>query len=147
MNCYAGGKLINTIVVGILIAGTAVTPMRVSAQEEPQYTVEDGKVDKVTYNGYRRFHGTCHVCHGQDAMGSSFAPALTERLKDLTYAEFKETVANGRTVENASGGTNVMPPFAENPDIMKYLDDIYMFLKARSDGVLGPGRPEKIPTS
>jgi hypothetical protein len=27
---------------------------------------------------------------------------------------------------------------------MDYLDDIYAYLKARSDGVLGRGRPERI---
>jgi len=142
----AGSYIFNTIVAGLLLGGIGwVVPA--NAQEEPQYTVEEGKVDKATYNGYRRFHGTCHACHGQDALGSSFAPPLTERLKELTYAQFKETVTNGRTVQDASGGTNAMPAFADNPDIMKYLDDIYMFLKARSDGVLAPGRPEKIPAS
>jgi len=58
--------------------------------EEPQYVVEDGKVDKATFNGYRRFHGICHTCHGQDAMGSTFAPSLVESLKDVTYETYKQ---------------------------------------------------------
>ena len=117
----------------------------VRAQDEKPYTVEDGKVDKGTYNGYRRFHGTCHACHGQDANGSSFAPSLVDAMKELSYDDFKATVTNGRIIENADGSTNAMPAFAENVDIMKYLDDLYAYVKARSDGVLAPGRPAKIP--
>ncbi len=114
-------------------------------EEEPQYVVEDGKVDKGTYNGYRRFHGICHTCHGQDALGSTFAPSLVESLKDLTYEDFKNTLIEGRTVTLSDGSTSAMPSFQENIDVMKYQDDIYKFLRARSDGVLGPGRPKKIP--
>ena len=120
--------------------------MPVFAQdEEPQYVVEDGMVDKATYNGYRRFHGICHTCHGQDGLGSTFAPSLIESLKDVDYETFKATLIEGRTVTNADGSTSAMPSFEENADVMKYQDDIYRFLKARSDGVLAPGRPKKIP--
>jgi len=34
------------------------------------------KVDWMTYSGWRRYHAECHVCHGPNAEGSSFAPAL-----------------------------------------------------------------------
>ena len=50
----------------------------VAAQEEKPYSVVDGKVDKATYNGYRRYHASCHTCHGPDGMGSSYAPNLVE---------------------------------------------------------------------
>ena len=117
----------------------------VLAAEIPEYTVKDGKVDKGTYNGYRRFHGTCHACHGQDALGSSFAPALIESLKTVDYDTFVKTVMEGRQVTDASGAVKVMPSFGKDPNITKHLDDLYRFLKARSDGVLAPGRPKKIP--
>lgn len=115
--------------------------------EETPYTVEDGKVDKGTYNGYRRFHGVCHTCHGQGAMGSTIAPSLVESLKTLSYEEFKTTVTEGRAATTATGAASAMPSFKENKDVMKYLDDIYSYVKARSDGVLGPGRPERLPDS
>ena len=113
--------------------------------DEPQYVLEDGKVDKATFNGYRRFHGTCHACHGQDAMGGSFAPALNESLKTLTYAEFTTTVLEGRQATDASGAASAMPAFAKDPNVTKHLDDIYRYLKARAVGGLGPGRPPKLP--
>jgi mono/diheme cytochrome c family protein len=117
----------------------------VLAAEVPEYTVKDGKVDKGTYNGYRRFHGTCHACHGQDALGGSFAPALVESLKTVDYDTFVKTVMEGRQVTDASGAVKVMPSFGNDPNITKHLDDIYRYLKARADGVLAPGRPKKIP--
>ncbi|MES9852231.1 MAG: hypothetical protein ABW170_10400 [Candidatus Thiodiazotropha sp. L084R] len=38
-----------------------------------------------------------------------------------------------------------MPAFAQNVDIVTNLSDIYAYLKARSDGVIGANRPNKFP--
>jgi len=78
-------------------------------------------------------------------MGSTFAPSLVESLKDVTYETYKQVLVEGRTITLSDGSVSAMPSFKENIDVMKYQDDIYRFLKARSEGVLGPGRPEKIP--
>lgn len=128
----------------ILSGGLMIFSSQISAQDEPAYTVVEGQVDKRTFNGYRRFHGICHTCHGPDALGSTIGPSLVDSLKNITYAEFKDVVLNGRTATNAQGQPSVMLAFSNNADIVKYLDDIYMYVKARSDGVLGPGRPQKI---
>jgi hypothetical protein len=34
-----------------------------------------------------------------------------------------------------------MPSFGEDKNIMCYLDDIYTYIKARSLGIMPPGRP------
>ena len=44
----------------------------------------DGTVDWYTYSGYRRYHSECHVCHGPDGMGSTYAPALKDSLKNMS---------------------------------------------------------------
>lgn len=132
-------------VLSLLFILMTNTLTALAQDEEPQYVVEDGMVDKGTFNGYRRFHGICHTCHGQDAMGSTFAPSLIDSLNNLTYEEYKTTLVEGRTVTNSDGSVSAMPSMAENVDVMKYQDDIYRYLKARSDGVLEPGRPKKIP--
>jgi len=108
----------------------------------PTYKVQDGKVDRGTYNGYRRYHNSCHVCHGPDGLGSTFAPNLTDSLKRLDYYQFAETVAAGRQVAGASGD-RVMPSFGTDPNVMNHLDDLYRYLKARSDGALDRGRPQR----
>lgn len=123
---------------------TETTAAVATEEEEKPYKIIDGKVDWATYNGFRRFNSECHVCHGPDGAGSSFAPALVESLKTLTYEDFIETVVNGRT-RVVAGTPSVMPAFGTNPNVMPYLDDMYAYLKARSDGVLGRGRPPHVP--
>lgn len=103
---------------------------------KPYTRYPDGTWDFRTYRGYNMYHSICHVCHGANANGSSFAPALKESLKTLTYEDFVATVMNGR--ENiTSSTTNVMPSFGENPTVTKYIDSLYAYLKARSTGDLG----------
>ena len=109
----------------------------------PTYQIAaDGTVDWYTYSGFRRYHSECHVCHGPNGDGSSFAPALKESLKRITYSEFLGIVASGRKNVTTSQ-ENVMPAFGNNPNVMCYVEDIYVYLRARSDDALGPFRPAK----
>jgi methanol metabolism-related c-type cytochrome len=124
-----------------VLAQPAAAPL--AADEKPPYTVQDGKVDKATYNGWRRYTESCLRCHGPDGAGSSYAPNLLESLKRMSEDQIKEVIVNGRVNVNASAD-NVMPSFGTVEDVMLYIDDIYAYLKARSDGVLGRGRPPRI---
>jgi methanol metabolism-related c-type cytochrome len=126
--------------IALALGAAGLVGYSAAAQEEKPYTVVDGKVDAATYNGHRRYHSICHTCHGPDGAGGSFAPNLTESLKRLSYEQFAEVIINGR-----KNGNSVMPAFGENPDVATYLDDIYAYLKARSDGALGRGRPQRMP--
>ena len=106
---------------------------------------KDYKVDWATWQGFRRYHDACHVCHGPNALGSTFAPSLADSLKTMDYETFYGTVVGGR-VREAGGTTYVMPAFGEDKNIMCYLDDIYTYIKARSlnaegKGGMPPGRP------
>jgi methanol metabolism-related c-type cytochrome len=121
----------------------AFPPLARAADAEKPYKVVDGKVDMHVYNGYRRYGESCLRCHGPDGAGSSYAPALTESLTHLTYDQFAETVINGRKNVTTST-TSVMPAFGTTEDVVNYLDDIYAYLKARSDGVVGRGRPQRM---
>ena len=85
--------------------------------------VKDGKVDKKTYNGWRRYTQIMLALPRADGAGSSYAPSLVESLKKMTQDEFNEVVVNGRTNVNAAS-ENVMPPFGEVEDVVTYLDDI-----------------------
>jgi methanol metabolism-related c-type cytochrome len=102
---------------------------------EPTYEVAaDGKVSWAIYEGYKRYHAECHTCHGPNGLGSTFAPALAETMKGGNYAQFKEVVANGK-----ASGDKAMPGFANNPNVMCYVDSIYVYLKARADGKVKAG--------
>ncbi|WP_245882707.1 c-type cytochrome, methanol metabolism-related [Yoonia sediminilitoris] len=105
----------------------------------PTYFVdEDGTVDWLTFSGFRRYHSECHVCHGPDGEGSTYAPALKNSAVDMTYDDFLYTVAAGR--EN---GNSVMPQFGDNLNVTCYIDDIYVYLKARGTDAVARGRPAK----
>lgn len=102
----------------------------------------DGTVDWYTYSGFRRFNSDCFVCHGADGAGSSFAPALANSLKTMSYSDFLSIVAAGR--KNLSAGKeNVMPAFGNNKNVYCYMDDLYVYLRARAVGDLPRGRPAK----
>ena len=100
----------------------------------------DGTVDWYTYSGYRRYHSECHVCHGPDGMGSSYAPPLAESLKRIGYPDFLKIVAGGRQ-DVGGGNEKVMPSFGTNLNVMCYIDDIYVYLRARANNAIPGGRP------
>ncbi len=112
--------------------------------EDKPYQFVDGKVDFGTYNGFRRYHSSCHVCHGPDGLGSTYAPPLIESIPRIGYDGYLEAIVNGIKKVSASENS-VMPSFGEDPNVMNYVDDIYSYLKARADGIIGRGRPERLP--
>ena len=109
----------------------------------PTYKIQaDGTVDWYTYSGYRRYHSDCHVCHGPDGEGSSYAPALKDSLKHMSYGDFIGVVASGR--KNVSTAQeNVMPAFGDNPNVACYMDDLFVYLRARANDAWGRARPSK----
>jgi mono/diheme cytochrome c family protein len=133
-----------TCVVSALTLGAGLMLAAESNQATKKpYTIINGKVDKKTFNGWRRYTESCLRCHGPDGAGSSYAPSLVDSAKRMTQDEFNEIVVNGRTNVNAAS-ENVMPPFGEVEDVVMYLDNIWAYLKARADGVLDRGRPPRI---
>lgn len=107
----------------------------------PTYSIKpDGEVDWYTYSGFRRYHSECHVCHGPDGEGSSYAPALKDSLKTLSYSDFLGVVASGRKDVNTAN-EKVMPAFGDNKNVMCFIDDIFVYLRARANEAVGRVRP------
>ncbi|MEZ5797676.1 MAG: c-type cytochrome, methanol metabolism-related [Paracoccaceae bacterium] len=114
-----------------------------TSEEVPTYKVaEDGTVDWNTFSGFRRYHAECHVCHGPDGEGSTYAPALKDSVMRMDYYDFVGVVAAGRQKVGAAEN-QVMPSFGINPNVMCYLDDIYTYLRARGTDTVARGRPAK----
>jgi len=109
---------------------------------EPTYHIaQGGQVDWYTFNGYRRYHAACHMCHGPSGEGSMIAPPLLAPLKAMDYAGFQDIVIHGlRTVGPAQ--QRVMRAMGEDQNVVCYLPDIFVYLKARADGALGQLRPD-----
>ena len=114
-----------------------------TADGNPIYNItSDGTVDWYTFSGFRRYHSECHTCHGPDGEGSTYAPGLVESLKTMNFPEFMLIVATGREVVRADKQSS-MPALGDNVNVRCYIEDIYVYLKARADGVLPRGRPTK----
>jgi methanol metabolism-related c-type cytochrome len=136
---------------GFAFAEQAVDPTAVKSENgkyldkegNPTFKVaSDGTVDWYTYSGFRRYHSECHVCHGPDGEGSTYAPALKNSLKTMSYGDFLGAVASGRKNVNTAQ-ENVMPAFGDNPNVACYMDDIYVYLRARASDAVQRGRPAK----
>jgi methanol metabolism-related c-type cytochrome len=145
-----GGRMGAAFVAcGLALAATAAFGDNLTAVENdegkyyteegvPTFNVnEDGQVDWYTFSGYRRYHAECHVCHGPDGQGSTYAPALAESAVRMDYGDFIATVAQGR-----KSGNSVMPAFGTNNNVMCYIDDIYIYLKAVGASAIERGRPD-----
>ena len=88
------------------------------------------------YNGWKWWHVYCYRCHGQDAMGSTLAPNLTDPNLRLSLPEFLKTVREG-VPEN---GMQAWSKLLDN----KQITQLYYYVIARMDKVLPPGRPDEV---
>lgn len=125
-------KLKTVLMSGLLcLAGAA------SAQDKP-YTVVDGfKVDAATMKGFRTWRAAaCDRCHGANQEGL-VGPSLVNSLKTLSKAEFVATVTNGRLDKG-------MQSFGSSPVVMNNIDQLYAYLKGRSDGAITRAKVEEI---
>lgn len=149
--CFGIAAMILVASGGIAAADGPGDPTAVKKEDDgkwldkegtPTYKITDGTVDWFTYSGYRRYHSDCHVCHGPDGMGSTYAPALKDSVKSMSYGDFLGVVASGRK-NISTAQENVMPAFGDNPNVACYMDDLYVYLRARSTEAWGRQRPSK----
>lgn len=117
--------------------------MWTDAKGTPTFKIDPGgKVDWFTYYGFVQYSANCLQCHGPDGLGSSYGPNLTDAFKQLGYPQIMATIAAGK--RNVSNSQNlVMPAFGTNKNVMCYVNEIYVYLRARADGAIGRGRPKE----
>jgi mono/diheme cytochrome c family protein len=124
---------------GFLMAASAITS-RADAQElrDQYHTAPRDTVSQDVYDGWKQFNLNCARCHGEDALGTSFAPHLIVSLKPdgpiNTKELFMQTVCAGRPEKG-------MPSWCALGMEITTIDKIYGYVKARSDAKMAPGRP------
>lgn len=104
----------------------------------PIYKVVEGyKVDANTMKGFRQWRqSACDRCHGPNQEGL-VGPSLVDSLKKLTKEEFVTTVTNGRLEKG-------MPSFGTSEAFVANIDNLYAYLKGRSDGAITRAKVEEI---
>ena len=130
----------------VLVLGmTLIAPGNPVAQNKPPagdaakpYTVVDGyKVDANTMNGFRAWRaGACDRCHGANQQGL-VGPSLLESLKTLSKDEFVKTVRDGRLDKG-------MVAFSTSKTVMDNIDNLYAYLKGRSNGEITRAKVEEL---
>jgi cytochrome c len=124
---------------GVLLAASAVTTRAVAQELRDAYhPAPRDTVTQDVYDGWKQFNLNCARCHGEDALGTSFAPHLIVSLKPdgpiNTKELFMQTVCAGRPEKG-------MPAWCALGLDMDKINDIYLYVKGRSDAKLSPGRP------
>ena len=108
-------------------------PLRDAYHQAPKDTV-----NQATYDGWKQFNLNCARCHGEDALGTTIAPHLILSLKPdgpiNTKELFMQTVCAGRPAKG-------MPAWCALGLDMNTINDIYLYVKGRSDAKISPGRP------
>ena len=109
-----------------------------AASGDKPYKVVDGtKVDAFTMEGFRTWRAAaCDRCHGANQEGM-VGPSLITSLQVLNKDQFKQTVTEGRLPKG-------MPSFATNKQVIDHLDNLYAYLKGRSDGAITKSKVEQI---
>ena len=122
-------------VLAVLVVSTSFA----QSAPTPPYKVVDGyKVDPDTMKGFRTWRAAaCDRCHGANQEGL-VGPSLVNSLKTLTKEEFVKTVRDGRLEKG-------MQSFGTSPQVMANLDQLYAYLKGRSDGAITRAKVEPMP--
>jgi mono/diheme cytochrome c family protein len=131
-------------VVTMLAAGALVSAARAQGDPPPEvpggksvttalYTVKDGnQVDPKTLTGWKTWRAmACERCHGASQEGL-VGPALVNSLKVLTKDQFHTTITQGRLEKG-------MPNFGGVKLVNDTWEDLYAYLKGRSDGNIAAG--------
>lgn len=122
-----------------MLGGLALLAAAASADERVQtelYTVVDGtKVDENTLQGFRAWRAAaCDRCHGANQEGM-VGPSLLESMKVLSKEDFRKTIMDGRLEKG-------MPGFSTSKIVSDNLDNLYAYLKGRSDGAIKRAKVE-----
>ena len=116
---------------------TANAPLRDEYHQAPKDTV-----DQATYDGWKQYNLNCARCHGEDVLGSTIAPHLIMSLKPdgpiNSQEKFVEVVCAGRPEKG-------MPSWCALGMDPAKINQIYAYVKGRSEAKIGPGRPSVKP--
>ncbi len=106
--------------------------------DAPLYRVVDGNhVDANTMKGWRTWRAmACERCHGPNQEGM-VGPSLVQDLKTLSRQDFNKCVLEGRIDKG-------MPNFGGVKTVVDNIDNLYAFLKGRSDGAIPTGHLKEI---
>jgi mono/diheme cytochrome c family protein len=116
----------------------AAAPVQGGELHDAYHQAPRDTVAPAVYDGWKQFNLNCARCHGEDVTGTSIAPHLVVSLRPdgpiNTKELFVTTVCAGRPAKG-------MPAWCSLGLGMDKIQDIYSYVKGRSEGKIAPGRP------
>ena len=121
--------------VAALAWAGATAPLRAAppAQAAPAAASD---VYQDVYNGWKWWHVYCYRCHGTDAIATSTAPSLIVENEKMSRAAFVRIVRDGVKDKGMQAWDKLLDP--------KQMAQLYVYVRARADKVLPPGRPDEV---
>jgi mono/diheme cytochrome c family protein len=126
-------------------AGTAPTaepspPPPAATPPAPAPATSDDKllVTEDEYQGWKYYAVYCERCHAPDAVGTLDAPDLRYSVSpegEVTADSFAVMVRNGSENKEMKGFEDLLDD--------QRIEQIYVYIKARSEGRLAAGRPHR----
>jgi mono/diheme cytochrome c family protein len=122
-----GVPVMGKAAAGATPAAQAPAPARASAAPD---------VYKSVYDGWKWWHVYCYRCHGVNAVATTMAPDLIDPNRKLARAAFLKVVRNGAPDKGMQAWDKLLDE--------KQIADLFVYVRARADKVLPPGRPDEV---
>jgi mono/diheme cytochrome c family protein len=88
------------------------------------------------YDGWKWWHVYCYRCHGTNAVATSLAPDLIDPGRKLSNAQFLKIVRDGAPDKGMQAWDKLLDT--------KQINQIHLYVLARTDKVLPPGRVDEV---
>ena len=128
-----GGSGLLFFATATWVALAAAGPQSAPVPAAPQAA---SAVYKSVYDGWKWWHVYCYRCHGVDAVGTTTAPNLTDPNRKLSRAVFLKIVRSGVPDKGMQAWDKLLDD--------KQIGEIHLYVRARTDKVLPPGRPDEV---
>jgi len=141
---FVRGSLVGAwITAAVVMAWAPAGGQHAAAAAAPRDTLRDSLlVSDSIYQGWKWWHVYCFRCHGEDAMRPILpnAPdlrwAVSPTGANFPRDSFFNTAWNGRPTKGMPAWNVLLDSAA--------IQEVYVYVKARSDGWLKPGRPHRL---
>jgi len=119
-----------------VLAWVGMNIARVDVSAAAQAAAPASDVYKNVYDGWKWWHVYCFRCHGTNAVATTLAPDLIDPNRKMTRAAFLRVVRVGVPDKGMQGWDKLLDD--------KQFGDLYVYVRARAEKVLPPGRPDEV---
>ena len=124
------------VLCGLAIVLGIASELAASQTKAGSAAQDTATIYKDVYNGWKWWHVYCYRCHGMNAIATTLAPSLIDSGRKPSAKEFLQTVRDGVP----DSGMQAWSKLLDDEQIAQ----IYVYVRARTDKVLPPGRPDEI---